>query len=360
MIGQKKRDFSAMFLIAAAVFLMYYSLSMPERAAETVRRSLSVFVRSVLPSLALFSVCAKILVKSGIAQTLSALPLDGFFRAFGVSAGGFSAFIIGSFAGFPTGASVLAELCRRNEMDAEEAASILPFCNQSGASFVIGAVGASLFRDRDIGIVLFLAQTASATLALLLTAEKRSSFIGKKQTKKRPSSPVFSIVTSSVCETAFAMLSVCGFIVFFSLCTSALWDTLSASGIDAPEWLRIVAGGLLELSSGLALLADSAFSRETAVVLGGLLLGFGGVSVFLQALERTEAFFLSPKRYFFGKTLCAFFCPCAAYLFFTVYQWKNSILSCFFTFLSILCLIFALKNPFPRKIKVFFKKVWKN
>ena len=85
MIGQKRTRFSVSLLIAAALLLMVYSLFAPARAMAVVRHALSVFAASVLPSLALFSVCAKILVKADAVRLLRALPLGGFLRMIGVS-----------------------------------------------------------------------------------------------------------------------------------------------------------------------------------------------------------------------------------------------------------------------------------
>ena len=72
MIGQKRTRFSVSLLIAAALLLMGYSLFAPARAMAVVRHALSVFAASVLPSLALFSVCAKILVKAVFVDAFAA------------------------------------------------------------------------------------------------------------------------------------------------------------------------------------------------------------------------------------------------------------------------------------------------
>lgn len=358
MIGQKKERFSAWFLSAAAIFLIGYSLFIPEKAMTTAREALSVFAVSVLPSLALFSVCAKILIRAGFAERLCAL--GRFAYPLGMSAGGLSAFAIGAFAGFPTGASVLAELCERGCIEKKEAESILPFCNQAGAAFVIGTVGASLLGSKDIGTLLFMAQTAAAFLGLCLTSGARRGAVHAVQAQQVQSPPFFSIVTASVRETALAMLSVCGFIVFFSLGTAALFDTLCALGLSLPSALRILTGGFLEISSGFVSLARSDFSWEITLLFGGILLGFGGISVFLQALDRTERFFYAPLPYFLGKLLSSLLCPLTALLLFKIYLWQNGMFPCFLAFLGLFFLGFAgvllLKKSFAEKLHIIENK----
>ena len=92
MLQQKKDGFSSLLFLLAVIWLTAYSIFMPERTMETVSRALSVFFHSILPSLALFSVCSKLLVKTGFADRLSALPLKTFLKTVGVSPCGFSAF----------------------------------------------------------------------------------------------------------------------------------------------------------------------------------------------------------------------------------------------------------------------------
>ena len=80
MIQQKKDGFSSLLFLLAVIWLTVYSIFMPERTMETVRHARTVFSHSILPSLALFSVCSKLLVKTGFADRISALPLKTFLK----------------------------------------------------------------------------------------------------------------------------------------------------------------------------------------------------------------------------------------------------------------------------------------
>ncbi|MBR5188392.1 MAG: hypothetical protein IKW18_07970 [Clostridia bacterium] len=356
MIQQKKDGFSSLLFLLAVIWLTAYSIFMPERTIETVRHALTVFSHSILPSLALFSVCSKLLVKTGFADRISALPLKTFLKTVGLSPCGFSSFLIGSFAGFPTGAAMLAEFYERGEISKREAASVLPFCNQAGASFLIGTVGASLFCDAQKGFVFLLAQTSAAWMGLCLTAFFRRSAIESER------SPVFSYisvpraVSAAVKESVFAMFSVCGLVVFFSFVNTVLFDTVALLGLPVGKGVRALLGGLMELSFGFLELSSSGFSTEALLVLGGVLLGFGGISVFMQVLERTEASFYSPVLYFAGKLLTSIFCPIFSFLFFVLSEQENGENLIFVLFLTIICFAYLLNLL---KIKFFSKKCGK-
>ncbi len=317
MTGHKKIRFSMVFLSLIALGLIGYTLCFPVRAMENIRHTLGIFTVSVLPSLAVFSVCTKILVKMGWVGRLAGLPLLGWLRLFGVSAGGFAAFLFGAFAGFPTGASILAELCENGEISAEEAASLLPFCNQAGVSFVVGTVGALVFGDARYGWLLFFAQTAAALTGLFLTGFARKN-IRSPMAAVRKEISAFSAVTSAISETAVSMVCVCGFIVFFALCADAALSLRLVLSFPLPQWLSIALGGFLEISSGMTALAAARLSLRCSLTFAGALLGFGGFCVFLQAIDRTERFFYSPGRYFFGKLLETLLCPLFVLLLFTL------------------------------------------
>ena len=356
MIQQKKDGFSSLLFLLAVIWMTAYSIFMPERTMETVSHALTVFFQSILPSLALFSVCSKLLVKTGFADRLSALPLNTFLKTVGLSPCGFSAFLIGSFAGFPTGAAMLAEFCERGEISKREAASVLPFCNQAGVSFLIGTVGASLFSDAQKGIIFLLAQSAAAWTGLCLTAFFRRSAVESKNPAVSAYVSLPRAVSAAVKESIFAMLSVCGLVVFFSFVNTVLFDTFALLGLPVGKGVRALLGGLMELSFGFLELSSSGFSTETLLVLGGVLLGFGGVSVFMQVLERTEAAFYSPVLYFAGKLLTSIFCPFFSFLFFVLSEQENGKNLIFVLFLTILCLAYLLNFL---KIKFFSKKCGK-
>ena len=112
----------------------------------------------------------------------------------------------------------------------------------------------------------------------------------------------------------------------------------------------------MELSFGFFELSSSAFSTETLLVLGGVLLGFGGISVFMQVLERTESDFYSPILYFIGKLLTGVFCPLFSFLFFVLCEQKNGEKLIFVLFITILCSVYLLNLL---KIKFFSKKCGK-
>ena len=356
MIRQKRTEISFFILIGVAIWLMAYSLFMTERTIDTVRAALNVFMRSILPSLAVFSVCAKLLAKSDITRIPAPAWLKGFLHGVGMSAGGFSAFVVGVFAGFPTGAAMLADLYEKGEISEGEAKSLLPFCNQASAAFLFGTVAESMFHDSRLGFIFFFAQTLTSWICVCLTAKDRKGCTDICIWRKTSKKSFVKVLTESVRESAFAMIGVCGFVIFFSLFGTVLFDTLSILGLSGGDAFCVIARGALEISSGFLLISKCAFSMESKIVIGGILLGFGGLSVFMQVAERTETFFFSPVKYFGGKLLANLICPIFSALFFFLYNFENGKYLIIATSTLVFC-IFCFFNYV--KIKFFSKKCGK-
>ncbi len=346
MIPQKPTEKSIFFFLFLSLGIMSYAVIKPSETAEMIRNALHLFAESILPSLFAFSVSAKLLMKCGITEILKKTPLCRVFRLFGLSVGGFAALFIGFLSGFPTGASVLADAVLSGEMKKEEAARLLPFCNNAGASFVIGAVGVGLFGSAKIGRMLFFAQLAASLLAVMLTGKGGAPEMRNSVKKELPSFAVS--FTSAVSEGVAAMLSVGGYVVFFSV-LAGIFLRLFTSFFPFAKGFCAFFAGILELSGGLFMLSDTPFSHLERLILCGAILGFGGICVFFQVADRASLAGISTSFYLKGKIMTMLFSAGLAPLFCFFGECRFGGWYVFSVFLLILC-IGAVKNL------IFFKK----
>ncbi len=346
MIPQKHGEKSIFFLLFLSLGVMLYAVAEPEHTAEMIRNALVLFAKSILPSLFAFSVSAKVLMKCEIAKFLQKPFFCRVFRIFGVSASGFLALFIGFLSGFPTGAAVLADAVSAGEMEKREAERLLPFCNNAGAAFVIGAVGVGAFGSPEIGRMLFLAQLAASLLALMLTGKGYISKTGKYVKKELPK--LSTVFTSSVSESVMAMLAVGGYVVCFSVLSGMFLQVFDRFLPSANGFCAFFAG-LLELSGGLFMLSEADFSPFMKLFVSGALLGFGGICVLLQVMDRAAWAGISTSFYLKGKLLTMLFSAGFAPLFCFFGECRFGGLYVFSVFLLILC-IGTIKNL------IFFKK----
>ncbi len=338
-IPQKRLNLQHMALLLTALLVIFFSLSRPSETGKIIREALLLFASRVLPSLFCFSVASKLLMGAGFMETAARSPLRHLFRWMGLSAGGGSAFLMGLVCGFPMGAYILADGVRGGSVREDEAARLLPFANNAGAAFVVGAVGVGVFGSAKIGRMLFLAQSASALLGAVLFSRGGEA----RQTETGCPRALPSVFVDAISRGATGMVSLGGYIVFFSL-LSHIFCALLPEG----PWTALLAG-VLELSGGVFRLETLHISLWIKLFLCGVMLGFGGLSVFFQAADGAESARISLRFYLWGKLFTAGFCGIFSPLFVLLGEQRGGGWGIFAVFVF----IFVIKRI---KNKINFKK----
>lgn len=243
----------------------------------------------ILPSLFPFFVVSSLLSRVGFPALAGRRLAPLARRLFRVSGAGATALFVGLCGGYPLGAAYLAELEDRGELSPEETGRLLAFCNNSGPAFLVGAIGAGLFRSAPIGLLLYAAHALAAVLTGILlrggdTPAQGPSRAAPRQTSLRRALP------DAVRGAVLAALNVCGFVVIFSVLTGLLdaWglqDALSArlaalSGLDRLQAQAILTG-FWELGGGIGAMQGLA-PTPANLALAAALVGWGGVSVHFQ------------------------------------------------------------------------------
>lgn len=205
---------------------MIFSLVFPAETAASVRDGLLLCAEKVIPSLFMFICAARLLAKSGIERIFEKCKL--LLAIFGVSPAGMTVIFIGFICGYPSGSSTASELCKSGRMTAEEARSLLPFTNCAGAAFLIGAVGSSMLDDTKAGVVLFITQSVTSALLLILTAPRRRACLARafppppsENSKPVRVSGVAGAVASAVAEGGAALIPITSFVTFFRALSAA-------------------------------------------------------------------------------------------------------------------------------------------
>lgn len=301
----------AVSVICALTFFALL-IAYPDITSASATEGLKMCAGLIIPSLFPFFVATKLISELGIAQSIGRLLAPVCKRLFNVSGNGGTAFIIGITAGYPMGASYIASLRGKNEITKVEAERLLIFCNNSGPSFIIGAAGIGVFKSSTAGLFLYAVHILAAVIGGIIFAPGKSQDSGVIQCRSERSGFAASF-TNAVKASVSSCLSICGFIVTFSVLTGILEKTgaFSAaakllSSIFGTEllWSRALLCGLLELGNGIG--AMSGLSAEPLnLALAAFLLGWGGVSVHFQTLSVLGKTDIKTARYIIGRFLIA-------------------------------------------------------
>ncbi len=285
----------------------------PDQAIAGAKDGLTLCFNVIVPSLFPFFVLSSLVVDLGLAAYLGR-ALEGLMRPlFRVSGSCAAAVALGFIGGYPVGARTALQLYQQGLCSKREAERLLSFCNNSGPAFILGVVGAGVFGDSRVGLLLYLTHALASLLVGLLFrfyGGTERKYRSRSQSKPIQVVTVPAAFTGAVTRSLQSTLNICAFVVFFAVVLqlmssygvfTALAKLLAMAGLE-PEWARRLVAGLLELSSGVSSLRDSAHLAGR-VSMAAFMLGWAGLSVHCQVLSFLVDSGLSAKTYLLGK-LC--------------------------------------------------------
>lgn len=306
----KRVSFILSVIMTACAFLAL--IFCPRAAAGGARDGLSLCGGVIVPSLFPFMVLGNLISELGLAQRLSVFFAPVMKKLFGVSGAACTPFFLGLTGGYPLGAAAAAELYARGEIDKSEAEHLLGFCNNTGPAFIIGVAGGGIFRSALVGFYLYAIHIISAVLTGILLRSKNARL--SKPQEPAPAKSFPAAFTVSVSRAASSCLTVCGFVVFFSVLVGLL-DASSAlptltgrlSELLGCElhFIRSMLTGFLELGTGISSMRGLAVSAGS-LALCSFILAFGSLSVHAQSLAVIGEGGLSSVWHLPGKLLHGF------------------------------------------------------
>lgn len=282
-------------MILLLTYMIAFLVINPTSAMTAVEDALRLCVRVVIPSLFPFFVCSRLLVGLGAGRVFSRLLSKGMRPLFGVPGSGALALVLGVFSGYPIGAATVVGLYEEGSCTKTEGERLLAFCNNAGPLFVMGSVGVGMLHNRNLGIMLYLIHLVSALLTGILfrnygrNEKPRAALPPGGKQKANPA----ALVTAAVVDGVNSIFKVCGFVVFFSVLSSAL------------PWRSPFLYGILEMTGGVKALLDSGGSIGQMLPVVSFFLALSGASILLQTIGIVFPSGLSVKPYLFGKMVQA-------------------------------------------------------
>jgi len=286
----------------------------PDASIDGARDGLSTWATQVVPSLLPFSVAANLLESTGITASFSR-KADRFTRRITGFSGYFLyAFLTSALSGYPMGAGTVANLVRQKLVSREEGEFLLPSVSTSGPLFIMGTVAAVMLNNRRCGWLLLASHYASAmTVALIFGAifrnKQKCPVSGIEKIDFSEKSYSFGNSLSQALTggirgmlTVGATMTVVGAFLYVVLAFLPQIPILSA-----------VIAGIIEMATGCrfaCVLADSA-----ALPLISAIIGWGGLSVYLQSKSMILSSGLTGRLLLAGKVLQGIFAGIFALVF---------------------------------------------
>ena len=300
-------------LLCATAALMAF----PREGVAAAREGLLLCYNVIIPSLFPFFVLSSLVVELGLAGYLGrALEpvMRPLFRVGGPCA---SAVALGFVGGYPVGAKTAISLYQSGACTKTEAERLLAFCNNSGPAFILGVVGAGVFANSRVGLLLYCIHALSSICIGILFRFYKTGRSWGREVRAAPqfrAKRLSAALTGSITGSFLSTLNICSFVVFFTVvirmlfCSGILTAAAEALGAlfgplgFSALWARSMLTGIIELSSGVWSLAGSG-ALAGRMSMAAFMLGWAGVSVHCQVLSFLGDSGLSPRTYLVGKVL---------------------------------------------------------
>ena len=281
--------------IAAAVLLsaaMTACILDAKTASLAAAQAIRLCAQAVAPSLLPFLVLTRLFLCSAACQRLVRLAGPVMGPLFGLPPAAAPALVLGLLGGYPVGARTAGTLYTSGQLTRQEAERLLAFCSNAGPAFLFGILGGCLG-----------AKQAALVFALHLLSALLTGALLAKGRRVRGKAPSFRAAPVSLPEAVRGALEalgqICAYVVLFSVAAAFLGKWLPA---ETPSWLRILLGGLLELSGGCCKLSQIP-EPNLRFLLGILFPTFGGLCVWMQTVAVTRPAGLTARLYLPGKLL---------------------------------------------------------
>lgn len=315
----RRVTFAAIRMKAVGVYACVLALVVcivwsPRASIDAVTAGLGLCVRTIVPTLFPFFVCCNILIRTGFVSVVGKWLTPVMRPLFNVSGAGAFAFVMGILSGYPVGAKMVVQLRDNGLISRTEARRLLPFCNNSGPLFILGAVGITLLGSQPLGIMLYAVHIASALLVGLLFSfyrrgDRGGGPYGARPVVRLPRYSVGEVFAGAIRDSVLSVLNICGYIVFFSAILACLHSVIEAAVAFVLPLTHMDGGladgavrGLFEMTNGVSAAAASRAGLRAKLSVIAFLLGFGGISVHTQVLGIVAPSDIGVSTYIVGKT----------------------------------------------------------
>lgn len=314
---------NAKYSVSAACFLFAAFLCLfPGEMILSVKEGLLLWYSQVLPSVFPFLIVIGVLIEIGAIGRIGRLLEPVMRPVFGIPGAGAFALIMGGVSGYPVGAKITADLREKKLITRGEAQRLMSFSNNPSPLFMLGAVGTSILGSVTAGYFIAFSNYLSALLVGLIFRfyEPEDGIRQEKHTAadgygvRGGRKPLGMVLGDSVMYAVNTVVQIGGFILLFSALISMLKIShvlpliakvlapVSMLGVDA-RLLEPFAAGTLEITNGIKMAGETTAAFSQKVILSGILVSFGGLSIFAQSASIFSKTDISAGVYLLSKIL---------------------------------------------------------
>ncbi len=259
-----------LLLTLSLTALMSAILLNPAIYITSVKSALNNCYATLIPSLFVFMLLSQLFCDSaaGTAAVKLILPLTR--KLFKMNVTETKITLLSFLGGYPCGAKLISNALKNSQLSEKSATRLLRFCVNPSPSYLILALGTSLYQNKEIGVIILTSNITVSLLTALITRPKTVS-----SETKYPQISFSQTLIKSTSDSTNAMLLICAFSLLFSVIITFL-NQIGLFKIN--RYLTALISLSLDVVTGVNQSYSASFFLTATAV------SFGGVSVILQCM----------------------------------------------------------------------------
>ncbi|MGI6161993.1 MAG: nucleoside recognition domain-containing protein [Christensenellales bacterium] len=274
------KSFPYIFSAALLIIMILY----PASAINNAKNALAAWWETVLPSLLPFIMLSGLLINSGYVGRIASYIAPAASHIFSLPGEGGLAIILGWICGYPGGAKIIAQLMDNGSLNLTQAKCALAAASCPGPMFMLGTVAAGFLAAPTLGPYIM----ASCYIGAVICGVAARVALKPVASRNFSATAIKNNGGDIAASSMQAMLTVCGYMVMFSVIYGALehigfFKLIAGDTTEGLQGMvRPLSTGLLEVAAGCMQLGRASLPIYTKAVLAAAIAGGGGLSVLLQ------------------------------------------------------------------------------
>ena len=299
-VTSKVKNYKKTALILLLLSICIIFITNPKIYSTCCLDAISVWAFKVLPALFPFFIITKIIVEL---LTPKQTKLDKLFnKLYHTPTTSSAVYFLSILSGYPMGAKLICNMHERGVYTKDDAKRMLSFCSVSGPMFMVGSVGVAIFSNYTVGLIILIANVVASLINGLIYRGKKQPL---KECETNEKGMPSSVLADSVNEALSSILMVGAYMVLAFLSIEILNNLkmipFLTTGISSilhikdTGVIQAFIAGLFEITHGAISINSCVCSLQLKVILTAGLIGFGGVSIFLQSMYFIKKLGIKPQ-----------------------------------------------------------------
>lgn len=290
------KKYSNLFIVIFSIIILTLIFIKKELVTTTILLSLSIWLNTLVPSMAPMFVLSDILISYNFIEYIPQKIVSLISKIFNISKEGVLTLFLSIISGFPANARNIKTMYEKRFISKKESEHLLLFNHFANPLFVVQTVGTFFLNNSLYGFVILSAHIFSNFIIGIIFRSKNTITNSNFITNGKKCQSFGNVLSSSIKKAIDSLLMISGTVTIFLVLATLITNIFS---LDSN--MSVLIKSILEMTMGLSSLSQMGIGDTYKVVLSSMILSFGGLSVHMQVISALEGTDILYRNYFKGR-----------------------------------------------------------